>query len=400
MHIVLVSPAWPIGYPNGIVTYVHHLRFGLRTLGHDVSILALQGGEGLEEEGVYRQKNISAKTRLRIALDYLLGKREDNYTRLALGIAESIIEIDKKNRVNIVEMEETFGVFLKIQKRLRFPFVIKLHGPAFLTLNEDQVLAPSGIKRISDERQAIQNSLFVISPSKYTLRRTQEHCELSENWGRVIPNPVCLSYDFPIWDSDYSDPQTLLFVGRFDRAKGGDFLIRAFAKMLLKNPQLKLVFVGPDCGFAEGYEATIHIREYINKIIPIDNRSQIVIHDRLDQSQIVELRQAAAVTLVCSRFETFGYTIAESMMQGCPLVSINSGATSELIQHEATGLLAEAENIEDFCDKVLWLLDNPDAARKFGAAARVFAVASFDAREVARKNIEVYRQAIDAQGAT
>ena len=39
MHIGLFSPSWPMRLnPNGIVTYVHHLRGELIRQGHRVSI--------------------------------------------------------------------------------------------------------------------------------------------------------------------------------------------------------------------------------------------------------------------------------------------------------------------------------------------------------------------------
>ena len=52
MHIVLLSPSWPLGFANGIVTYTHYLRVGLQQSGHRVSILTL-GGQVDEAQDVY-----------------------------------------------------------------------------------------------------------------------------------------------------------------------------------------------------------------------------------------------------------------------------------------------------------------------------------------------------------
>jgi len=45
------------------------------------------------------------------------------------------------------------------------------------------------------------------------------------------------------------------------------------------------------------------------------------------------------VTIVCSRYETFGTTLVEAMSLGCPVVAADVGGISEIIQHERNGLL-------------------------------------------------------------
>ena len=64
------------------------------------------------------------------------------------------------------------------------------------------------------------------------------------------------------WSLNEADPRLILFVGRFDRHKGGDLIIDAFARVLLEVPDARLWFVGPDRGYIDANGRTWHIEEY------------------------------------------------------------------------------------------------------------------------------------------
>ena len=65
-----------------------------------------------------------------------------------------------------------------------------------------------------------------------------------------------------------ADPKRILFVGRFDRHKGGDLIIDAFGKILAQIPDARLWFVGPDMGYIDANGRTWHIEEYLRDRIP------------------------------------------------------------------------------------------------------------------------------------
>ena len=65
-----------------------------------------------------------------------------------------------------------------------------------------------------------------------------------------------------------ADPKRILFVGRFDRHKGGDLIIDAFGKVLAQIPDARLWFVGPDMGYIDANGRTWHIEEYLRDRIP------------------------------------------------------------------------------------------------------------------------------------
>lgn len=95
----------------------------------------------------------------------------------------------------------------------------------------------------------------------------------------------------------------------------------------------------------------------------------------------------AAADVVCqlSRWqEGFGYTIAEAMACGKPVVGSRVGAIPELIDDGVSGFLVAPRNAAEVADKVLRLLQDPQLRLKMGSAARLIAQQRFDlARNIA-----------------
>lgn len=397
MHIALVSPSWPIGSPNGIVTYVHHLRSGLRSLDHRVSVLAFSGVDrpGMENVHAIEGNWISRVNRIK---GRLFGEPSSPSSWVARSIADTVLRIHRRSPIDVVEMEESFGWFDEVQDFLPMPVVAKLHGPTFLTLAEEECFTPMSQTKISAERRALSRAHYVTSPSGDTLGKTRKHCELPADWGRVIPNPIVFGNDIPLWSRARADPNLLLFVGRFDNVKGGDLVIRVFGRLLLQRPELRLVFVGPDAGLTTPSGRRIHFEEFIRDELPVFHQSRVEMKGRLGQDQILHLRCEAAMTLICSHFETFGYTAVESMMQGCPTIAFDVGSFSELIENQVSGLLAFPGDLDDFGRQVLRLLDRPDEAESFGAAARCYARQHYDATAVASQTVAYYREVLALHG--
>src|SRR4051812_48130874 len=109
MHIALVSPAWPLGVaPNGIVTYVHVLRRELISRGHAVSVFANVVGTPNIDPDVHLVKESAISSTLR-RLKNILGIRQDYVLCWGRIIGENIAKIHRRNAIDIIEMEESYG---------------------------------------------------------------------------------------------------------------------------------------------------------------------------------------------------------------------------------------------------------------------------------------------------
>lgn len=92
---------------------------------------------------------------------------------------------------------------------------------------------------------------------------------------------------------------------------------------------------------------------------------------RLEGAAFAALRAAASVVIVPSLFyETYGYAVAEALLDGRPVVASRIGALPELIEHERTGLLVEPGDAAALAAAVRRALADP-AAAEWAAAGRV-----------------------------
>jgi len=86
----------------------------------------------------------------------------------------------------------------------------------------------------------------VSAPSAEVLQAVKDYYGFDLSASRVIPNPLAAAAESETWGVKNRSNPSLLFVGRFDRRKGGDLILRVFAELAASDPRLCLTFVGPD----------------------------------------------------------------------------------------------------------------------------------------------------------
>ncbi len=94
---------------------------------------------------------------------------------------------------------------------------------------------------------------------------------------------------------------------------------------------------------------------------------------------------------VCSSIkEGLPYTILEAMQAGLPIVSTNVGAIPEVITDGKSGLLVELKNPEQLAEKIKYLIDNPDIAKRLGEQAKKDVAEKFSLKQMIEKTEELY----------
>ncbi len=95
------------------------------------------------------------------------------------------------------------------------------------------------------------------------------------------------------------------------------------------------------------------------------------------------------VGLTCSRSEGFGRVTAEYLYAGLTAIGADTGATSELIKDQETGLIFSYDNVKDLSQKIVECYRNPVKMRKLGLNAHKDAE-RFSAVRNADEILEVY----------
>lgn len=394
MRVVYYVNGWPPGrFANGIVSAVGALAPALRDLGHDVTILAHRVADDYRDPAVFvLDEKVPWKPGLRPlrALRHRLSPGRDFYdTRQRLAKALTSIPHD------VFEIEESFGWSAFVARRTPSAVVTRLHGPWFISaaaLKGADALDAADRHRIHLEGRAIAAAAAITAPSRYVLDRVRSHYALELPEAQVIPNAVPPVAEGEAWRPALADANELLFVGRFDRLKGADTALRAFAMAAAARPGLRLTFVGPNSGAIEEDRRSRDCAQFVADELPAEIASRVSFVGQIPHSDIAPLRRRAFLTLVGSRDENFPGTLLEAIAAGSPVVATSVGGIPEIVRHDEEGLLVPPANPPAMAAAIAALLDNPAHAARLGENARRRALAEYAPQSVARRAADHYAE--------
>jgi glycosyltransferase involved in cell wall biosynthesis len=398
MRIALFAPSWPPGYlANGIVTYLSQLVPGLRRLGHEVFVLTpLKGTECDDPYTIDLQSFASTRT-LWDRAKYRLAPETAKFNAASSAIACAVVRLVEEKKLDVLELEESFGLSYEISRLKLLPVVVRLHGPWFLNgrFNDPGETTPLNRRRQVREGRGIQHAHFVSAPSAEVLQAVKNHYRLKLTASRVISNPINAVVEAEAWNVSTCNNYTLLFVGRFDRRKGGDFVLRAFAELARSNPGLKLTFVGPDIGIKEVDGKVWFFEQFVRTNFPERCWSRIEFCGQKNHLDVMSLRAKHFVTIIASQYEIAPYSILEAMACGCPLVATAVGGIPELIKNERNGLLVPSQDVKAMTAACQKLLDDKALAGLIGRQAWQDCREFHGSENIAKQTIALYQEAID-----
>jgi glycosyltransferase involved in cell wall biosynthesis len=401
--VAITSDHWqPDRHQSGVVAYTTNLVEGLMRLGATVKVMATNVG-ARDAEGlvwpVPHWNEIRGRGVTRAWAAFNRRWRPD-YTQswiMARRVLWLLRELHQQAGVELLETEESCGVAGLIVPASPVPVVVRLHGPWFLVGPAAGAMMDRRFgRRVRCEGQAFIKAAGVSAPSRDVLRRTEEHYQIHLKRSAVIPNPVTPVVETERWRYERCDPNRLLFVGRFDRAKGADILIDAFARVLARRPTARVTIVGADTGVVDDGGTRTHAAEYIARALPETwMASRVELLGLQTPAQILAIRRACFACIVASRYESFSMVTLEAMAAGCPVIAPNVGGVPEIIRHERNGLLFKPANATDLADMILRLMQSPAMARALGEQGARDAVMDYDPVGVAGRTLEFYRQVIE-----
>lgn len=394
--VALLSPGWPAeAMANGIVSYTATLVPALQELGLRCHVLAARVMADRVEPFVYpvRLNDRSLKSRIMWRLDPT-GWPHRSFCRALLL---EVKRLHAQGALDLLELEESYGWPRLMAGKIAVPMIVRLHGPWFLNGAANGVPPDEAFHRRDRwEKEGMLAADAVTAPSRHVLEQTRTHFGIELPHAQVIPNPVETVASENRWKLQACDRNRIIFVGRFDRHKGGDTMIDAFAHIVQQYPEARLDFIGPDRGYIDDNGRTWQFDDYLRKKLQGADRAKVTYHGFVPLGQAAEMRIRALVTVAPSRYETFGIAAAEAMMAGCPLVACDGGALTELVQDGRNGLMAPAGNAAAVGKQVLSLLQHPDRAAQLGEEAAKDAAQRYAPSVVARLTLDYYRRVLAA----
>jgi len=222
---------------------------------------------------------------------------------------------------------------------------------------------------------------YFLTPSRLSLQDYVQHFGVNPQKSIIIPNGVrvprlCLDKVLAQREKTWESPQ-IAWVGRVSLEKRLDFILRSFEIFHRQIPSSRLIIVGdgPYRQEAEQYARQLgldnHIKwlGYQNNVTPFLMKSHIFIHACLS--------------------EEFGYTLAESLAVGLPVVAYDCPhGPGEILDGGRYGILVKTE--EEMAEAMKELCRNINFWREMSHRAYTRAQ-DFDIEKISRKYQEVFR---------
>lgn len=214
-------------------------------------------------------------------------------------------------------------------------------------------------------------------PEKLTL--IPEALELSRYRATRSPQEVRAALGIP------QDAPLVGSVGRLEPAKGHSDLLEAFALVLERIPQARLVLVGR--GHLEG-ELRQHARD-------LGLEERVLFAGFRDD--LVDLLGTFDVFALASHYEGLGVATMEAMAMSRPTVCTGVGGVPDVVLDGQTGYLVEPRSPSRMAERLIELLEDPAKAREMGRAGRLRVEENFQVEDSNRKLHCLYQNLLAAR---
>ena len=183
----------------------------------------------------------------------------------------------------------------------------------------------------------------------------------------------------------WGEQTVLITVGRLAKEKNLGRLLQAFALVVQRHPDVRLVILGDGPYRKDLVELTQSLGiapsvDFVGKV-PFE--------------EIPCYLKAADLFCFSSLTETQGLVTVEAMAAGLPVAALDATGTRDVIEHGKDGLLTPDDS-QALAQAISRILDDPGLADRLRAAgldkARAYSI-----REQAQKMLSVYQEAIEAR---
>jgi glycosyltransferase involved in cell wall biosynthesis len=234
-----------------------------------------------------------------------------------------------------------------------------------------------------------QEPIQIISPSSW-LAKCAQQSKLMNNWPvSQIAYPIDTEIYKPLEKNTARDKFNLpldkslilfgAFTGTKSRRKGFDLLLKCL-HILKKNSKAKnlelIVFGQSDLKTLKDINFPIHYVGHLN-----------------DDLDLRALYSASDAMIIPSRLDNLPLTGVEAQACGTPVVGFNTGGLEDILEHHTTGYLAEAFNINDLANGIMWVLSN-HKNKEIVKSTRERALKKFSPSIIAKQYYSIYEKVL------
>jgi glycogen(starch) synthase len=388
VHICFISQEYPpeTGW-GGVGAYTFETAHALAGAGYQVTVISRAvGPESISHEGGVEVHRISPQpTWDNVHFFWRLNRIWPGFSWSAMWRARAV---HRRRPIDIIEAAEVRadGFFVGLWPG-RPKFVARLHT-AQIFVDAFNSIPRHRVRRLNYwlEKQAIKRANLITAPSKAVLDLTRTWLRLEEKRTRIVPNSISSRHFVP---GNGQRVERVLFVGRLERNKGAETILRALPLLLPEFPALDFLFVGSDGPDHDG----VSWRTKILESLPPADRLRVRF-ETMSRAELAGAYGCAAVCILPSKWENAPYAALEAMACGTPVIACNNGGTPEIIEDGVHGFLVPVDDPPALAARISAVLTQPALRRRLGASARQRIEQTFSVERVLPKMLAAYEYAI------
>jgi glycogen(starch) synthase len=385
MRVLLVSQEMPpeTGW-GGIGTYVDTISQALAAQGSEVHVLSVAPGLSASRRQV---DGVTIHRRPLPEAQRLTRRAPETWSRVWLAAAVTWLTRRLSIEPDVVECPEWMAEGLGLGLAGRLPLVVHLHSSA------RQLFPISGQGR----RLRGLDGRAAVWLEEAAVRRA--HAVISTPWNLAEMGPLLgLESDalHPLWYPlelperlAMPDPERprVTFLGRFEPRKGPDVLLRAVPAVLDQVPEARFAFVGRDSRGAGEVASADWLRSEASRL---GVGHAVDVREEFGRGAVISALRESTVCAFPSRWESFGYTVAEAQGAGRPVVVSSIPPFRALVDDGHTGLIAADDGPAAWAQPLSALLRDPPRARSMGEAGAIRMAELTEPAKVAEQTLGVY----------
>ena len=376
MRIAQVSPFLP-SRAGGSIVYSTNLALQLEHRGHDVEFYA-SGASASDGESL-RRGHVTVHTRPSHGIAF--GVNPMAYVLHDLLQSEAAV-IHAHSYIYATSNQAALAA--RVRGR---PFVLHMHGATYRRhgIADRRTSAALFLKeKVYDKtlgKWTIGCADAIAAVSAFVMQQCRETFDVSPDRLHLIPNAVDVEkFHPPAQDGDR--PPTVTFLGRLEQWKGANSFIQIARTVLHEVPEARFQMVGDGPLRSKLMTDARDLNGNIRFLGEIG-------HDR-----IPELLRHSSVLLLPSFIEGLPTSCLEALASGTPVVASDTGGTSEIIQDGQTGFLCPRGNLDDFADRVVRLLQDPELASRLGRNGRALVEHLYSWTRIAEVTERLYERLV------
>ena len=208
----------------------------------------------------------------------------------------------------------------------------------------------------------------------------------------IIPNGVDTEHFHPdvLPIDEFCDEKlNILFVGRLEKRKGADYLLKAYRWVKQEIPNSRLIIVGPGTRLRRRYE----------RLVKKNGLKDIVFAGFTSYDELPRYYKTADIFCApATGWESFGIVLLEAMAVGKPVVASNIAGYASILTDGVEGILVPPKDDGKLAQALISLMGDESLRQEMGTNG-IRKAAEYDWKKVARRVLDYYVEVLNSKPA-